>query len=122
MNVTGSESPGAKAHAQPVLRDLRWSALAIASTLAVIAALAPSPWYITERDIFQQIGRDFFIPDCSSLHCTRVLVSWILEQLPGPSLLKWKMYAVAGGTLASAGAAWLGRHLGLTDRAAEWSA
>ena len=77
--------------------------------LAVIAALAPSPWYITERDIFRQIGRDFFIPDCSSLHCTRVLASWILEQLPGPSLLKWKIYAVVGGTLAAIGTARLAR-------------
>lgn len=97
-------------------------ALTVAPTLAVIAALAPSPWYITERDIFQQIGREFFVHDCSSLHCTRVLVSWILEQLPGPSLLKWKVYAVAGGTAAAAGAAALGRQLGLGARAAQWSA
>lgn len=96
--------------------------LAVAPTLAVMAALAPSPWFITERDIFQRIGREFFIPDCSSLHCTRVLVSWILEQLPGPSLLKWKVYAIAGGTVAAAGAAALGRQLGLGARAAQWSA
>jgi hypothetical protein len=109
--------------------DLNWRArptlhlvLAVAPTLAVIAALAPSPWYLTERDVYQRIGRAFFIRDCSSLHCTRALMSWILEQLPGPSLLKWKMYAVAGGTMASAGAAQLGRQLGLTTRAGRWSA
>jgi len=97
-------------------------ALAIGTTLAVIAAVAPSPWFITERDIFRQIGRDFFIPDCSSLHCTRVLASWILEQLPGPSLLKWKIYAVVGGTIAAVGTARLARHVGLPDRVCNWSA
>ena len=97
-------------------------ALAVAPTLAAIAWLAPSPWYLTERDIFQRLGREFFIQDCSSLHCTRVLMSWILEQLPGPSLLKWKVYAVAGGTIAAAGAASLARHLGLPVRVAQWSA
>jgi len=107
----------------------RWSGnatiplvLAIALALAVIAALSPSPWYITERDIFQRTGREFFIPDCSSLHCTRVLASWILEQLPGPSLLKWKVYAVVGGTMAAAGTARLARQLGLSVRVAQWSA
>ena len=103
-------------------REARWIALAIAPTLAVIAALAPSPWYITERDIFQQLGREFVVRDCSSLHCTRFLMSWILEQLPGPSLLKWKVYAVAGGTIAAVGAARLGRQFDLTARAAQWSA
>lgn len=96
--------------------------LPIAATLAVIATFTPMPWYITERDIFQRIGREFFLPDCSSLHCTRVLVSWILEQLPGPSLLKWKIYAVVGGTIAAAGTARLARHAGLSVRVAQWSA
>jgi hypothetical protein len=97
-------------------------ALAIGTTLALIAAVAPSPWFITERDIFRQIGRDFFIPDCSSLHCTRVLASWILEQLPGPSLLKWKIYAVVCGTIAAVGTARLARHVGLSERVGSWSA
>jgi len=97
-------------------------ALTIGATLALIAAVAPTPWFITERDIFRQIGRDFFIPDCSSLHCTRVLASWILEQLPGPSLLKWKIYAVVGGTIAAVGTARLARHVGLPDRVGNWSA
>jgi hypothetical protein len=97
-------------------------ALAIVTTLAVIATMAPSPWYITERDIFRQIGRDFFIPDCSSLHCTRLLASWILEQLPGPSLLKWKIYAVVGGTLAAIGTARLARQVGLQARVGNWAA
>lgn len=97
-------------------------ALAVAAALAVIATLAPSPWFVTERDIFQQIGRDLFIPDCSSLHCTRVLMSWILEQLPGPSLLKWKVYAVVGGTIAAIGTARLARHVGLPARVANGSA
>ena len=72
----------------------------IALLLAVIAALAPAPWYETDRDTYVQIGREYIVPDCSSLHCTRILVSWVVETLPGPSLVKWKAYAV----LANAGA------------------
>jgi hypothetical protein len=34
------------------------------------------------------------IPGCDQLHCFRVLVPWVLGRLPGPSLLKWKAYAV----------------------------
>jgi hypothetical protein len=77
---------------------------AITALLALIAAAAPVPWYPTDREIYQDIGRSRGIaPDCSSLHCTRVLVPWLLEGLPGPSDVKWKTYAVlanAGGAVA----------------------
>jgi hypothetical protein len=74
---------------------------AIAIVLAAVAAIAPKPWYGTDRGTYETVGRELVIPDCSELHCFRVLVAWPLESLPGPSLLKWKAYAV----LANAGAA-----------------
>lgn len=75
--------------------------VAIAIVLAAVATIAPKPWYPTDRGLYETVGRQVVIPDCSELHCFRVLVAWTLESLPGPSLLKWKAYAV----LADAGAA-----------------
>ncbi len=92
--------------------------VALVLLLGTIAALAPEPTYLTDRDTYQRTGRMFVVPDCSDIHCFRVLIAWVLEPLPGPSQLKWKIYA----TLANAGAAIaLGRlclTLGLSLRAA----
>jgi hypothetical protein len=78
-------------------------AVSIALLLAFIAALAPKPNYLTDREVYERIGRELIIPDCSSLHCTRVLVAWIVEHLPGPSAFNWKLYAVVGNTAAALG-------------------
>lgn len=69
--------------------------------LGAIAAVAPAPTYLTDSETYQKTGQMFIVPDCSDIHCFRVLVAWVLEPLPGPSFLKWKVYAV----LANAGAA-----------------
>jgi hypothetical protein len=74
--------------------------LAIAVVLGGIAAAAPHP-VSDDRGVYVDIGRQVPLPDCWNLHCGRVLVAAVLEHLPGPSLLKWKLYAV----LANAGAA-----------------
>ena len=89
----------------------------LAIALGAIAMAAPDPTYATDRDTYIATGQQVIVPDCSDIHCFRVLVTWVLESLPGPSLLKWKTYAV----LANAGAAVaLGRlclMLGLSIRA-----
>jgi hypothetical protein len=72
----------------------------IAILLAVIAAGAPPP-VSDDRGVYVDIGRQLPLPDCSNLHCARFLVATVVEHLPGPSLFKWKAYAV----LANAGAA-----------------
>jgi hypothetical protein len=77
----------------------RFAALVI--VLGVVALVAPAPWLGTDRDTYVAVGRQHVIADCSELHCFRILVAWTLEALPGPSLVKWKTYAV----LANAGAA-----------------
>jgi hypothetical protein len=74
---------------------------AIVIVLGVVAVVAPAPWLGTDRDTYEAVGRQHVIADCSELHCFRILVAWTLESLPGPSLVKWKTYAV----LANAGAA-----------------
>lgn len=92
--------------------------LLLTMVLGAIAAYAPAPSFRTDRDVYEAIGRQHVILDCSDLHCFRVLVAWMLDPFPGPSLLKWKSYAV----LANAGAAVaLGRlciTLGLSARTA----
>ena len=104
--------------------DLRRPALALvlAGAAAAIAAIWRQPTYVTDRDIYQQIGRSLIVPDCSSLHCTRVLVASVLESLPMPSLLSWKLYAVVANTIAALGTARLGRRFGLSERASWFAA
>ena len=73
---------------------------AIAIVLGAIAAAAPHP-VSDDRGVYIDIGRQVPLGDCHNLHCARLLIPVVLEHLPGPSLLKWKTYAV----LANAGAA-----------------
>jgi hypothetical protein len=74
--------------------------IATAIVLGAIAAKAPQP-VSDDRGVYIDIGRQVPLADCYNLHCGRFLVAAIIEDLPGPSLPKWKLYAV----LANAGAA-----------------
>ena len=69
-------------------------ALALVAVLGVVAATQP-PSSSSDRGIYQRIGREVVIRDCSDIHCFRPLVAAVLEHLPGSSLVKWKTYAVA---------------------------
>lgn len=94
----------------------RRSGLALTAVLALaLGAIAYglSPSYETDRDTYEQVGRRIVIQDCSNLHCTRVLVAWVIEQLPGDSILKWKSYAVLGNLLGAWGIFALSRRFGL---------
>jgi len=88
----------------------------IGAILALVlgtVAFGLAPDYVTDRDTYEQVGRQLIIPDCSNLHCTRVLVAWGIEQLPGDSIVKWKTYAVLGNLLAAWGIFALSRRFGL---------
>ncbi|MDP2318133.1 MAG: hypothetical protein Q8O42_02180 [Acidobacteriota bacterium] len=101
------------------------SNLALAAILALVlgaVAFGLSPDYVTDRDTYEQVGRQLIIPDCSNLHCTRVLVAWAIEQLPGDSILKWKTYAVLGNLLAAWGIFALSRRFGLDASASRAAA
>jgi hypothetical protein len=74
-------------------------ALAIMLVLGAVAVLAPAP-ASSDRGIYEHVGREVLIRDCSDGHCFRPLVAVVLEHLPGPSLFKWKAYAVAANALA----------------------
>ena len=77
--------------------------LALLVVLGAIAALAPVPSYPTDADLYERMGREWFIRGCDEIHCPRVLVPWILGLIPAASLIKWKTLAV----ICEAGAAWM---------------
>jgi hypothetical protein len=67
---------------------------AILVVLLGLIAAAGRPPASSDSDVYQQIGRHVVVFDCSDIHCFRPLVAVVLEHLPGPSLVKWKAYAV----------------------------
>lgn len=75
-------------------------ALALIVVLGVVAAIAPAPGS-TDRGFYQYMGRELVVRDCADIHCFRPLVAGVLEHLPGPSLLKWKAYAVLANAIAA---------------------
>ena len=75
--------------------------LAFVATLAVIAYLSPEPDRVTDRPAYEATAQQFVVPDCADLHCFRVLMPWLLGSVPGPSLAKWKIYAVLANATAA---------------------
>ena len=71
--------------------------------LGAVAWASPQPWWATDRDVYERMGREWIVPGCNDFHCFRPLVSWVLGRIPGPPLLIWKIYAV----LCQAAAGWL---------------
>lgn len=74
--------------------------VALVITFGVIAWMAPPPRE-SDRSIYQQMAAEIIVPQCEVLHCFRVLVPWTLGRLPGPSLVKWKAYAVVANAAAA---------------------
>jgi len=74
--------------------------IAVIAVLAVIAAITPPPGS-TDRGFYEQLGRAVIVRDCSDIHCFRPLVAAVLEHLPGPSLPKWKAYAVIANAIGA---------------------
>jgi hypothetical protein len=89
----------------------------IVFVLGTVAAIAQTP-QSGDRDIYQQIGRHGIVLNCADIHCFRVLPAPILEHLPGPSIIKWKTYAVITNAAAAVALGGLCVALGLSARAA----
>jgi hypothetical protein len=87
-------------------------------SLAVIAVLSPAPDRPTDRGTYEDTASRTIVPDCSDLHCFRVLVGWTLGAIPGPSLLKWKTYAVLANGAAAIAVFAVSRAWGLAPRPA----
>jgi len=92
--------------------------ITLAILLGLVAAASPSPSYETDRGRYEAIARDVIVFDCDDIHCFRVLVPWVLGRLPGPSVLKWKIYAVMANAGAAVALGQLCLVLGLSRRAA----
>lgn len=88
-----------------------------ALTLAVIAWASPLPDRVTDRDVYEATAAHGIVPDCTDLHCFRVLVPWTLGALPGASVVKWKVYAVLANAAAAIAVWHLSAVLALSLRA-----
>jgi len=88
----------------------------IVAVLGVVATIAQTP-QSADQDIYQQIGRSGIVLNCADIHCFRVLPAPILEHLPGPSVVKWKAYAVVTNAAGAVALGMLCGVLGLSARA-----
>ena len=94
---------------------VRFTAIVLVlGAVAIVAETPPSG----DRNLYQTIGRHLVVLDCHDVHCFRILVAPILEHLPGPSLLKWKTYAVVTSAASAIALGQLCLVLGLSARAA----
>ena len=89
--------------------------------LGVIAWASPEPDRVTDRGLYEASAAQVIVPDCSDLQCFRVLVPWVLGRLPGPSVLRWKAYAMLANAGSAVGVWVLCLTLGFQRRAA-WMA
>jgi hypothetical protein len=104
-------------HSAQQWRPLGKELVMIAGVLAIVAWLAPAPWYETDRGTYETIGSSFVVPDCSSIHCFRPLVAWVVETMPGSSLIAWKLYSVLANAAAGVAVMTFSLALGFTWRA-----
>jgi hypothetical protein len=96
--------------------------LGLVVMLAIVAAAAPPPSDTSDRNIYEQMAAEIIVPGCDLLHCFRVLVPWTLGRIPGPSLLKWKAYAVTCNAAAAIAVFLLCGAWGFDRRAAQLAA
>ena len=92
------------------------------AALAVIAWRSPAPDRVTDRSVYEATASRIIVPDCSDLHCFRVLVAWTLGALPGDSIVKWKTYSVIANTAAAVAVFTLALAWRLSSRAAVMAA
>ena len=92
--------------------------VAVAVVLIPIAAASPIRANMSDKDIYEQISRDWIIPNCPDLQCFRVLVPITLGFIPiGSGYLKWRAYAVVCEAVAAVLMGRWVRMLGASHRA-----
>ena len=92
-------------------------ATVVVSILCAVAYVSPAP-HPTDQGMMERVGRGVIVDGCADLNCFRMLVPSIVERLPGPSLPRWRGYAVACNAAAAVAAGWLALQLGLGSRVA----
>lgn len=91
-----------------------WHGLGVALVLGAVGWLSPAP-YPTDQVMMEQVGQGVIVPGCADLNCFRILVPAILEHLPGPSLVRWRTFAVVANAGAALAAGQLALTLGLSS-------
>lgn len=89
-----------------------------AVALGAIGWLSPDPDRVTDRGLYEATAAQTIVPDCSDLQCFRVLVPWVLGRLPGPSVVRWKVYAAVCNAAAAVAVFLLCLTMGLSRRGA----
>ncbi len=93
--------------------------LLLVTSLGAVAFLSPIPTFLTDKDVYEQMSREWVIQDCDDLQCFRILVPWTLGLIPGGAgYLKWRAYAVVCEALAAVLMGRWVRMLGAGPRAA----
>jgi hypothetical protein len=96
--------------------------LVFALGLSMISWLSPPPERITDRGLYEATAAQTIVPDCADLQCFRVLVPWVVGRFPGPSVLRWKAYAVICNAAAAVALIPLCLTFGLSRRVAVFAA
>ena len=102
--------------AAPFWRTAGWHVAGVLAVLAVVAWLAPAPWP-TDQGMMEKVGQGVVVAGCADLNCFRMLVPAVLESLPGPSLPRWRVYAVVANAAAAVATGRLAFALGLAPNA-----
>ncbi|MDO8680106.1 MAG: hypothetical protein Q7R30_16400 [Acidobacteriota bacterium] len=94
--------------------------LAVVLVLGLVATLSPIPKFLTDKDVYEQMSREWVIPNCDDLQCFRVLVPITLGFIPiGSGYLKWRAYAVVCEAVAAVLMGRWVRMLGASHRASQ---
>lgn len=110
--------PGSPVNAVPRFwQTAPWHLAAMLAVLGLVAWLSPPP-FPTDQLMMEHVGQGVIIPGCSDLNCFRMLVPATVELFPGPSLPRWRAYAVVANAAAALATGRLALALGLTPRAA----
>ena len=76
--------------------------IAVLLVLGAVAAFSPIPSFRTDKPIYEQMSREWIIPNCDDLQCFRALVPITLGLIPiGAGYLKWRAYAVVCEAIAA---------------------
>ena len=86
--------------------------LAIVFVLGLVGWRAPAP-VPTDQLMMERVGQGVIVPGCADLNCFRILVPATLEALPGPSLLRWRTFAVLANAAAAVATGRLALALGV---------
>lgn len=97
-------------------RAVPWHVAGVTAVLALVAWWSPPP-SPTDQLMMERVGQGVIVPGCADLNCFRILVPATVERFSGPSLPRWRVYAVVMNAAAAVAAGRLALALGVAPRA-----